>query len=79
MPLLALGAAMSLVSMCICVPRGFVYSYRLSPEHTFPTPVDDCELATLYFMKHAATLGVDASRICLAGIHSNCGSHKFNL
>jgi acetyl esterase len=41
--------------------------YRLAPEHPFPAPVEDCVVASLWLSQHGAELGVDASRLALAG------------
>ncbi|XP_060075026.1 neutral cholesterol ester hydrolase 1-like [Ylistrum balloti] len=41
--------------------------YRLSPEHLFPVPLDDCVTATKYIMRNGKTLGVDSSRVAVIG------------
>lgn len=41
--------------------------YRLAPEHKFPTAVDDAYSAYLWALDHAGDLGMDASRVALAG------------
>jgi len=41
--------------------------YRLAPETRFPGPADDCYRATCELVERAAELGVDASRLALAG------------
>ena len=41
--------------------------YRLAPEHPFPAAVDDAYTAVCYVSEHADDLGVDASRLVVAG------------
>lgn len=41
--------------------------YRLAPDHPFPAPLDDCCTALRWVRDQASELGVDASRIALAG------------
>jgi acetyl esterase/lipase len=51
---------------CVVVSVG----YRLAPEHTFPTAVDDSVDALLYLSSKAEDLGLDISRIALSGFYA---------
>lgn len=41
--------------------------YRLAPEAQYPVPVEDCYAGLLWTVEHAAELGIDATRLALAG------------
>ncbi len=42
-------------------------NYRLSPEHPFPTPLNDCQKAFAYLTEHAEEWGGDPLRISVGG------------
>ena len=54
--------------------RVIAVQYRLAPEHTFPAAHDDAEQGVMIIHRHAEQLGVDASRITLAG--DSAGGHS---
>jgi acetyl esterase len=41
--------------------------YRLSPEHKFPTPLDDCYAVLKWFIENGESVQVDASKIAVGG------------
>ncbi|MDU2543281.1 MAG: alpha/beta hydrolase [Klebsiella sp.] len=53
--------------------RVIAVQYRLAPEHTFPAAHDDAERGATIIHQHAKQLGIDASRITLAG--DSAGGH----
>ena len=42
-------------------------AYRLAPEHKFPAATDDCYATLLWALSRSAELGIDGSKIFLAG------------
>ncbi|MFJ3667217.1 alpha/beta hydrolase [Streptomyces sp. NPDC090106] len=47
--------------------------YRLAPEATGTTPVDDCYQGLLWVAEHSAELGIDPARIVVAGASAGGG------
>lgn len=41
--------------------------YRLAPEALFPLPAEDCYAGLTWTVEHASELGIDASRLAVAG------------
>ena len=48
-------------------------NYRLDVQYKFPAPIDDIGLVMTYIQEHAASLGINPSRICMLGKSS--GAH----
>ncbi|WP_238017616.1 alpha/beta hydrolase [Dactylosporangium sp. AC04546] len=47
--------------------------YRLAPEHTYPTPLEDCYTGLSWAVANADTLGIDPGRIVIAGSSAGAG------
>jgi acetyl esterase/lipase len=47
--------------------------YRLAPEHPHPAPVEDCYAGLAWTGQHAAELGIDPSRLIIAGASAGGG------
>src|SRR5262249_9690777 len=47
--------------------------FRLSPEHPFPLPSDDCLAAWHWLQSSALTLGIDPARVAIGGVSSGGG------
>lgn len=47
--------------------------YRLAPEHPHPAPVEDCYSGLVWMADHSSHLGVDPTRIVVAGFSAGGG------
>jgi acetyl esterase/lipase len=47
--------------------------YRLAPEHPHPAPLHDCYAGLLWTEAHASLIGVDQTRIAIAGMSAGGG------
>jgi acetyl esterase len=56
-------AALAQLTGCRLISVG----YRLAPEHKFPAAVEDAIAATRWVYAHAASLGIDATRLVVGG------------
>jgi arylformamidase len=71
-----LSAQDSLFSATACVQRGLAFAalgYTLAPAASVADIVAECRKAMVWLFQHATALGVDASRVVVAG--SSAGAH----
>lgn len=54
---------MATAARCVVVS----VEYRLAPEHAFPVPLEDCVAAWTWLHAHAEELGIDRTRVAVAG------------
>jgi acetyl esterase/lipase len=54
---------LSIAANCMVV----AVEYRWAPEHPFPAPVEDCYAGLKWLSIHGSALGIDISRIVIAG------------
>jgi acetyl esterase/lipase len=47
--------------------------YRLAPAHPHPAPVDDCYAGLLWVASHGVDIGIDPSRLMIAGVSAGGG------
>jgi acetyl esterase/lipase len=47
--------------------------YRLAPEHPHPAPAEDCYAGLVWTAEHAGELGIDPSRLLIAGASAGGG------
>ncbi len=52
---------------------GVSVEYRLAPEHPYPTPLEDCYAGLRWVHEHAVDLGIDRTRIGIAGASAGGG------
>lgn len=52
---------------------GVSVEYRLAPETPYPGPLEDCYRGLLWCFEHADELGIDTSRIGIAGVSAGGG------
>ncbi len=55
--------ALAAATGCVVV----AVNYQKAPEHPFPVPLEDCYSGVRWTVEHAAELGVDPTRIAVAG------------